>query len=121
LKVDGDYLIPLHCEDYAEKFGDYWGQPCKLSYDRASSQLLWVDSQHNDTNSTCNYLGCNGVGYMSAPLKFVAIGVKAYQGRLRYRYNKVYPVEDDELERAFKDTKDDILLVGKYQVLGFES
>ena len=27
----------------------------------------------------------------------------------------MYPVEDDELKRSFKDTKDDVLLVGSYQ------
>ena len=88
-EVQGDALIPMHCDDYASKFGDYWGMPCKLTYDRASKQLLWIDSQHNDTNNTCPYLGCNGVGYMSAPFKFTLMGLKSYQGRLRYRYKKV--------------------------------
>lgn len=57
---------------------------------------------------------------MSAPFKFTSQGVKAYQGRLRWRYAKVYPVEDDMLKLSFKDTKDDVLLVGKYQVLAFD-
>lgn len=43
-----------------------------------------------------------------------------YQGRLRYTYVKVYPQEDDELDRAFIDTKDDVLLVGTDQVLAFD-
>ena len=88
-QVAGDYIIPHHCRDYAAKFGDYWGQPCKLAYDKAAGgSLLWVDSQHNDTNSTSSFLGRNGVGYVAAPWKFLSIGVKSYQGRLRYRYSK---------------------------------
>ena len=66
------------------------------------------------------FLGANGIGYIAAPPSFVRCGNKMYQGRLRYSYMKVYPMEDDELDRVFKDTKDDILLVGTYQVLAFD-
>lgn len=51
-EIKGDYMIPLHCDDYASKLGDYWGMPCKLTYDRGSQQLLWIDSQAPLTHST---------------------------------------------------------------------
>lgn len=134
--VEGDYIIPTHCDDYARLIGDYWGMPCKVTYDKAAEQFLWIDSLHNDTDSPpidhndrrtgrtvtpSPFLGSNGIGYISAPANFVAVGNKMYQGRLRYQYAKVYPMEDDELRRAFVDTKDDVLLVGEYQVLAFDT
>jgi len=143
--VEGDNFIPKHCDDYAAKVGSYWGQPCRISYYHAGGTLplttralLWTDSLHNDTDNAPygyrgdpldgperevkpeKFLGANGIGYVSAPKSFLRVGNKAYQGRLRYEYTKVYPVNDDELERAFRDTKDDVLLVGKYQVLAFD-
>jgi len=126
--VEGDYIIPTHCSDYANLVGAYWGMPCKVTYDQASQQFLFIDSLHNDTDDPAvgrkvkpsPFLGANGIGYIAAPPSFVRCGNKMYQGRLRYSYMKVYPMEDDELDRVFKDTKDDILLVGTYQVLAFD-
>lgn len=126
--VEGDAIIPTHCEDYAKLVGTYWGMPCKVTYDQASEQFLFVDSLHNDTDNPPNgrkvkkspFLGSNGIGYISAPPSYIRCGTKMYQGRLRYTYMKVYPMEDDELERRFSGTKDDILLVGTYQVLAFD-
>ena len=41
--------------------GVYWGMPCRISYDLAAHQLLFVDGLHNDTvNASCSLLGCNG-------------------------------------------------------------
>jgi len=107
--VEGDYMIPTHCDDYAQKIGGYWGMPCKITYDQATEQILWMDTLHNDTDNPpvgrkvkkSPFLGANGIGYMAAPLSYVRCGNKMYQGRLR-------------------DTKDDILLVGSYHVLAFD-
>jgi len=133
--VEGDYLIPTHCDDYAKLIGDYWGMPCKITYDRASEQYLWIDTLHNDTETPPRdkmgrltgrevkpspFMGANGIGYVAAPHNYVVVGNKMYQGRLRYRYMKVFPMEDDELDRAFTNTIDDVLLVGEYQVLAFD-
>lgn len=133
--VEGDYIIPTHCDDYAQIIGDYWGMPCKITYDRASEQYLWIDTMHNDTETPPRddmgrptgrtvvpspFLGANGIGYVAAPHNYVVVGNKMYQGRLRYRYMKIFPMEDDELDRAFTNTKDDVLLVGEYQVLAFD-
>jgi len=133
--VEGDAIIPTHCDDYASKFGDYWGSPCKVMFDRASKLFLWIDTLHNDTETPPRdkagritgrvvepspYLGANGIGYVAAPVNYVMAGNKMYQGRLRYQYMKVFPMEDDEMDRAFQDTKDDVLLVGESQVLAFD-
>lgn len=75
--VEGDYIIPTHCSDYANLVGAYWGMPCKVcdnpsfslsiflckdqvlthsciyaqvTYDQASQQFLFIDSLHNDTD-----------------------------------------------------------------------
>jgi len=93
--VEGDAIIPWHCDDYASKFGTYWGMPCRLSYDGAGQQLLFVDGLHNDTvNETCSLLGCNGVGYLAAPRNYIRLGAQMYKGRLRYRYQKIYPTDE---------------------------
>lgn len=107
--VEGDSVIPVHCDDYASKVGNYWGQPCRVSYYNAGGQLeytdtsmLWTDSLHNDTDDAPYgmrgdpevgpertvrrnpFLGANGIGYVAAPKSFLRVGNKAYQGRLRY-------------------------------------
>jgi len=105
-------------------------------YDKASKLFLWIDALHNDTETPpinkagfmtgravepSPYLGKNGIGYVAAPINYVMTGNKMYQGRLRYSYMKVFPMEDDELDRSFVDTKDDVLLVGESLVLAFDT
>jgi len=98
-EVKDDTFTPLHCEDYASRYGAYWGAPCRIAWEGSTQQLLFVDGLHNDTyNEQCSLLGCNGVGYLSAPKNYVRIGKKMYQGRLRYRYTKVYPSADNALQ-----------------------
>jgi len=97
--VEGDAVIPRHCNDYASKFGVYWGMPCRISYDQAAHQLLFVDGLHNDTvNASCSLLGCNGVGYLVAPANYVRLGRQMYKGRLRYRYQEVYPTNEPNMQ-----------------------
>lgn len=108
-EVRDDTIIPWHCEDYASKFGDYFGMPCRLAYEGSTQQILFVDGLHNDTdNENCALLGCNGVGYLSAPKSYIHIGKKMYQGRLRYEYTKVYPSEEGALQ--YKEVCDTLFL-----------
>ena len=79
-EVRGDTIIPWHCEDYASKFGNYFGMPCRLAYEGATQQILFVDGLHNDTdNENCSLMGCDGIGYLSAPQNYIRIGKKMYQ------------------------------------------
>jgi len=98
-EIRGDTLIPWLCDDYTSNAGQYWGMPCRISYEKSTQQLLFIDGLHNDTeDSECSEMGCSGIGYLAAPKNYIRIGRKMYQGRIRYRYTKVYPSADDALQ-----------------------
>ena len=86
--------------------GTYFGPPCRLAYEGSTRQILFIDGLHNDTNQDgCSLMGCDGVGYFSAPKNYLRTGRKMYQvcfapfcvllnrlvfqGRMRYEYTKV--------------------------------